>query len=67
MWDLLLVFTAVFVVFFLYFSSKWDKYKKQYMERRNIKYYNPSLWGVFFNKYTAIEFFDVLYNGPDEP
>lgn len=46
-----------------YKLSKWEKYKHNYYKQRNIKYFNPSLWGAFLNKYSMAEFVQILYQG----
>lgn len=64
---LLLVVLAIFLV--VYALRKREKSNKAYYDQRNLKYYNPSsLWAVFLNKFTPIDFSRILYDGlPNEP
>lgn len=59
------------ITLILYALYKWVTLYHDYFEQRNLKYLNPKFFGstigIFFNKYSAVEFAQRIYNAfPNE-
>lgn len=69
LFELLLIATCSLLLFAFY---KWATFNYDFFEKRNVKHLKPTflvgnLGGVFMNRYTAIEFAQMLYQSfPDQ-